>query len=93
MKKEAVELYQKLTNEWNKKPANFEKCLEYLTQLKIILSETGFIPTPGSPIDKRELHLARDVFEIGAQCSIAVGDIHSFERYISQLKSFYFDFQ
>ncbi|RMZ94280.1 26S proteasome non-ATPase regulatory subunit 8 [Brachionus plicatilis] len=93
MRKEAVDLYQKLTNEWNKKPQNFEKCLEYLTQLKIILSETGFIPTPGSPIDKREIHLARDVFEIGAQCSIAVGDIHGFERYISQLKTFYFDFQ
>ena len=34
-----------------------------------------------------------DVLEIGAQCSVAVGDIPAFERYISQLKAFYFDFQ
>ncbi len=33
------------------------------------------------------------MLEIGAQCSIAVCDIPAFERYMTQLKAFYFDFQ
>lgn len=42
---------------------------------------------------KRNLFFKGDVLEIGAQCSIAVCDIPAFERYMVQLKSFYFDFQ
>ena len=87
--------------------------------IKIILSETSFIPAIGAKLDKNELHLARkrfltlyklifvswkiiltqitnykgDVLEIGAQCSIELGDIAAFERYMTQLKNFYFDFQ
>ncbi len=34
-----------------------------------------------------------DVLEIGAQCAIANGDIPAFERYMTQLKTFYFDFE
>lgn len=93
MRQDAIDLYNKLTAEWNKKPQNLEKCNELLSHLKIILTEMGFIPAQGAKIDKKELHLSRDVLEIGAQCSIASGDITSFERYISQLKTFYFDFQ
>jgi len=93
MRPEAIELYNHLTTEWNKKPQNFDKCLDLLSKLKIILTEMGFIPAHGTKIDAKELHLARDVLEIGAQCAVAVGDIPSFERYISQLKAFYFDFQ
>lgn len=93
MRQEAIDLYSKLTNEWNKKPQNFDKCLDLLANLKIVLTEMGFIPAQGTQIDRKELHLARDVLEIGAQCSIAVGDIPAFERYISQLKTFYFDFE
>jgi len=88
----AVDLYQKLTTEWNKKPPNISKCLTHLTELKLALAELGFIPAIGSKIDKKDLHLARDVLEIGAQCSIANSDIPSFERYMVQLKNFYFDF-
>jgi len=91
--KTAIDLYQKLTNEWNSKPAKFDKCNEYLNQLKVSISENGFIPAEVANIDKKELHLTRDVLEIGAQVSIADGNIPAFERYIIQLKSFYFDFQ
>lgn len=93
MKQEAVNLYNQLNTEWNKKPQDLKKCVDILGQLKIMIVEMGFIPAIGSKIDKKELHLTRDVLEIGAQCSIAVNDIPAFERYISQLKTFYFDFQ
>jgi len=93
MKQEAIDLYNRLTAEWNKKPQNFDACLDLLSKLKLILTEMGFIPAIGTKIDTKQLHLARDVLEIGAQCSIAVCDIPAFERYITQLKTFYFDFQ
>jgi 26S proteasome regulatory subunit N12 len=34
-----------------------------------------------------------DILEIGAQHAIAAGNITAFERYLVQLKSFYFDFE
>ena len=33
--KTAIDLYQKLTAEWNSKPVKFDKCNEYLNQLKV----------------------------------------------------------
>jgi hypothetical protein len=35
MRAEAIELYNHLTSEWNKKPQNLEKCLELLSKLKV----------------------------------------------------------
>jgi 26S proteasome regulatory subunit N12 len=93
MRQDAIEMYNQLNTEWTKKPQNLEKCVQILGQLKYILTEMGFIPALGAQIDTKELHLARDVLEIGAQCSIALGDIPAFERYMTQLKAFYFDFQ
>jgi hypothetical protein len=36
---------------------------------------------------------AGDILEIGAQFSIAVKDIPSFERYMAQLKCYYLDYR
>jgi len=36
---------------------------------------------------------AGDILEIGAQWSIAVKDIPSFERYMAQLKCYYLDYR
>lgn len=37
--------------------------------------------------------IARDILEIGAEFSVATKNISSFERYISQLKCYYFDYK
>lgn len=37
--------------------------------------------------------LARDVLEIGVEYSIAVRDIPAYERYMSQLKCYYYDYK
>lgn len=36
MRPEAIELYNLLTAEWNKKPQNLEKCLDLLSRLKVM---------------------------------------------------------
>lgn len=36
--------------------------------------------------------MCRDVLEIGANLSIALKDVEAFERYISQLKTYYTDY-
>lgn len=49
------------------------------------------------PTDKQasqqELSIARDILELGAEYSVAAQDIQSFERYISQLKCYYYDYR
>ena len=42
---------------------------------------------------QQELKIARDVLEIGAEYSVATKNIQSFERYMSQLKCYYFDYK
>lgn len=42
---------------------------------------------------QQELVIARDVLEIGAEWSVATKDILSFERYIAQLKCYYYDYK
>jgi 26S proteasome regulatory subunit N12 len=39
------------------------------------------------------LFFVGDVLEIGAQWAIAKKDIQAFERYMAQLKTYYFDYK
>ncbi|KAH0631533.1 hypothetical protein JD844_005900 [Phrynosoma platyrhinos] len=59
----------------------------------LALLELNFLPTTGSKLTKQQLILARDILEIGAQWSILKKDIPSFERYMAQLKCYYFDYK
>eukprot|EP00041_Stephanoeca_diplocostata_P004432 m.45056 g.45056 ORF g.45056 m.45056 type:complete len:269 (-) comp15111_c0_seq1:212-1018(-) len=67
-------------------------CGTLLGKLKIALTQFGFLPVGGSTVSAKELHLAREVLELGAQWGIKSGDVPAFERYMSQLKTYYFDF-
>merc|ERR1712227_175420 len=92
--KEVVSLYQVLTQEWNKKPPNLDKCGELLVKLKVGLTNLAFLPaTEDSSASKQELLVARDILEIGAQWAIACKDIDAFERYMAQLKCYYLDYK
>jgi hypothetical protein len=42
MRQDAIDLYNKLTAEWNKKPQNLEKCNELLSHLKVNYSNHVF---------------------------------------------------
>ncbi|GLV35412.1 Regulatory particle non-ATPase 12 [Carabus blaptoides fortunei] len=87
-----VTLYKQLKTEWNAKKQNLSKCGQLLAQLKVGLTSLMFLPTSNTAASQQELLIARDILEIGAQWSIEAKDIPSFERYMSQLKCYYFDY-
>ncbi|XP_059728530.1 26S proteasome non-ATPase regulatory subunit 8 [Haemorhous mexicanus] len=89
----AAGLYEQLKGEWGRKSPNLAKCGEALGRLKVALLDLNFLPTSGSAMTKQQLILARDILEIGAQWSILRKDIPSFERYMAQLKCYYFDYK
>jgi 26S proteasome regulatory subunit N12 len=89
---ETTTLYKLLKKEWDLKNPNLNKCGDMLSRLKVSLTQLSFLPTNDS-FTKSELIVARDILEIGALHSIAVKDIPSFERYLAQLKCYYFDYQ
>jgi 26S proteasome regulatory subunit N12 len=89
-----VPLFQKLSEEWNKRSKNLDECGRLLANLKVKLTQGNltFLPTQDSVATKQELVLARDVLEIGAQWSIEMKDVESFERYMAELKCYYLDY-
>jgi len=89
---EVTKLYETLNKEFNSANPNFQKCGEYLEQLKIAMIEFQFIAPEGEAQDQKILLLTREILEIGALWSIRVKDIPSFERYIAQLKTYYHDY-
>ncbi|EJF56597.1 hypothetical protein DICSQDRAFT_112897 [Dichomitus squalens LYAD-421 SS1] len=70
---------------------NLQQTGVLLTKLKIGLTEAGLFVPYGNP-DPQDLVLARDVLEVGAFWSIRTKDIPSFDRYFSQLQTFYNDY-
>ena len=90
----AVSLHKQLSEQWRKGSGrDLDKIGSILQTLKVQLTALCFLPGGESQPSKQELVLARDVLEIGAQWSIARRDIPSFERYMSQLKCYYFDYR
>jgi len=90
---EVASLYKQLKAEWGASHPNLSKCEKLLADLKLELTQFVFLPTSNATATKQELLLARDVLEIGVQWSIAANDIPSFERYMAQLKCYYFDYK
>lgn len=84
--------YTQLEQEWRKQPQNLAKCGNYLSELKVALTQTTFLPTNNTEPTKEELTLARSILEIGAFWSIESSDIAAFERYMAQLKCYYLDY-
>jgi len=91
---DTVALYKMLKADWDRPNHNLQKCEELLSKLKIYLTKLSFLPIESSDkISKQELIVARDVLEIGAFYSIESKDNASFERYLAQLKCYYFDYR
>lgn len=60
---------------------------------QVALTKLVFLPTGDSAASQRELIVARDILEIAVQYSVATKDIPAFERFMSQLKCYYFDYK
>ncbi|CAH0755346.1 unnamed protein product [Diatraea saccharalis] len=65
----------------------------HVLNFQIALTQFSFLPSNNAAANQKELILARDVLEIGAQWAVATKDVKAFERYISQLKCYYFDYK
>lgn len=83
-------VYQELETAWDKR--DLEQVGSKLSAMKILLLQLSFLPSEGASLDQRELILARNTLEIGALWSIETRDIPSFQRYMAQLKCYYFDY-
>ncbi|KAF9535118.1 COP9 signalosome [Crepidotus variabilis] len=83
--------YDKLIKAFTSKPCNLKETNVALANLKLGMIEAGLlIPQPG--VKAVELRIAREVLEIGAYASIRSRDVPSFDRYYSQLLTFYVDY-
>jgi len=90
---EAVKEHQALTKEWGKGARmDRAKVATHLENLKLMLIKLKFLPTKDEEATLQELVLSRDTLEIGAQYSVVVEDIPSFERYMAQLQTYYHDY-
>lgn len=77
--------------EWARRPTKIVTNIDsILDNLKLTLSQISF--HQANP-DVASLIYCRDVLEIGAFFSIETQRVDSFERYLSQLKVYYFDYQ
>ena len=83
-------VYQELEAAWDRK--DVDGVGRSLSQMKVLLLKLSFLPSVGESLDKRELLLARNTLEIGALWSIEKRDIPAFQRYMAQLKCYYFDY-
>ncbi|CAG7848854.1 26S proteasome non-ATPase regulatory subunit 8 AltName: Full=26S proteasome regulatory subunit RPN12; Flags: Fragment [Serendipita indica DSM 11827] len=63
-----------------------------LAQAKLDLIQAGLL-VPVGEHREQDLSYARDILEIGAFWSIRVRDVPAFDRYFSQLQTFYTDYQ
>lgn len=91
MSSNLISLYEDLQRSFNLIPSDLKRCGALLSQLKIELIEAGLLIPQGEPV-QRDLVIARDILEIGAIWSIRSRDEPSFDRYFSQLQTFYNDY-
>ena len=83
--------YQQLEAAWDRR--DLEVTGGKLSEMKVLLLQLSFLPSGGrAGLDPRELVLARNTLEIGALWSIEKRDIPAFQRYMAQLKCYYFDY-
>jgi len=84
-------LYQQLINAYTSQPSDLNKCGTLLAQLKIGLIEAGLL-VPREGANPNDLATAREILELGAFWSIKAQDLPAFDRYFSQLQTFYNDY-
>ncbi|KAF5333462.1 hypothetical protein D9611_002302 [Ephemerocybe angulata] len=84
-------LYLALQRAFYAQPSDLKTATELLPQLKIGLIQAGLL-LPQGDVNFQDLVVARDILEIGALTSIRSRDIPSFDRYFSQLQTFYTDY-
>ncbi|SNX82679.1 probable 26S proteasome non-atpase regulatory subunit 8 [Melanopsichium pennsylvanicum] len=83
-------LHKQLVTAFSSPSSKPEAVRSLLTKLKIALTEDNLlVPSYATSASSSDLVLAREVLEIGAFYSVRIGDISSFDRYVSLLTPFH----
>nr|XP_016934676.1 26S proteasome non-ATPase regulatory subunit 8 [Drosophila suzukii] len=87
-------LYNELKNEWSKHAPNLAHCSHLLDgfKLELVRSNFGTIQVQSSSKQKDQLMKSREMLEIAVEHSITIRDYAAFERYMSQLNTYYYDY-
>ena len=64
-----------------------------ILKFQVNLIKISYIPTFDAQASQQELVIARDVLEIGSEHSVFTRNVEAFERYMSQLKCYYYDYK
>ncbi|KAA1106875.1 hypothetical protein PGTUg99_025176 [Puccinia graminis f. sp. tritici] len=92
---DAERMYTQLQQQFRAPGAKDPAIAQLLLKLKLALAQSSLLMpslTDKNTIDAESLAKARDILEIGAFYSVRTQDIPAFERYISQLGSYYNDY-
>ncbi|XP_033244469.1 26S proteasome non-ATPase regulatory subunit 8-like [Drosophila miranda] len=88
-------LYKDIKAEWSKRAPNLLRCGQLLGIFKLEILGGFLMPhemSKSNPQQKDQLVRSRDVLEIAVEHSITVKDYAAFERYMAQLKMYYYDY-
>jgi len=82
-----------LTKEFDKPDADLDRCQALLNDLKIAMTQFSFLlPSEApSPQSLKQVLIARGILEHAILLAVRRRDIESFERQISQVKTYYYD--
>jgi len=90
---ETVSLFEEFKTIFNQPRPPMDKCKHILDKLKLAISKFSFLdPTIAPEQQKNQLLLCREALELATLFSVQDEDIPSFERYIAQVKTFYYDY-
>ncbi|KAH8405353.1 hypothetical protein KR222_006055, partial [Zaprionus bogoriensis] len=88
--------YKELKEEWTKATPNLGRCSQLLELVKLEMARVGITgiqkPETLKESQKADLHTSREMLEIAIEHSIKVNDNAAFERYMTQLKMYYYDY-
>jgi len=88
-----IRVFEELKAQFAQPQPNLEKCKDLMAKLKLAMTKFSF---PGAVTDseqeKKQLLLAREILEHGVLLSVKLKDISSFERFVAQVKAYYFDY-
>jgi len=76
-------------------PHSLERCKDLMEKMKLGMTRFAFpgLESVSMEEEKKKLFLCREIVEYGILLSIKLKDIPSFERYLAQIKTYYYDYQ
>jgi len=91
--KSSLNLLSEFKMHFEQKNPSLELCEKLMEQLKFVAVYFSFPEEQSFDERQKKLLLAREIIEYGSLMSVKRSDMASFERYIAQLRIFYYDYR